>query len=77
MNQVNGGSDMMLPHYSSVCGRAQERNNGYCLASGVLSGRKVSPSSPPDARHFHSSLYTTGALQAAALKLEPRESESM
>ena len=68
---------MVSPLCGSVWGRAQKRVNGYCLASGVLSGGKVSPSSPPDARHFHSSLYTTGALQAAALKLEPRESESM
>ena len=41
-----------------------------------LSGRKLSPSSCPDARHFSSSLYDTGAFQAATLVLELRGSKS-
>ena len=32
-----------------------------------LSGRELSPSSCPDARYYSSSLYDTGALQAATL----------
>ena len=51
------------------------------LASSValptfLSGRKLSPNSCLDASHFSSSLYSTGAFQAATLVLEPRGSES-
>ena len=46
------------------------------LLSAVLSGRELSPSSCPDARHFSPSLHATGALQGAALVLEPRGSES-
>ena len=41
-----------------------------------MSGRKLSPSSCPDARHFSSSLYDTGAFQAATLVLELRGSKS-
>ena len=52
-----------------------ERDNGY-PASGVLSERKLFLSTQPSARHFSFSPYATGALQAAALVLEPRESES-
>ena len=46
------------------------------LLSAVLSGRKLFPSSHSDARHFISSPYATCALQAAALVLEPKGSES-
>ena len=41
-----------------------------------LSGRKLSPGSHLDARHFSSSLHATGAFQAATLVLELRGSES-
>ena len=41
-----------------------------------LSDRKLSFSFHLDARHFISSLYATGAFQAATLVLELRESES-
>ena len=41
-----------------------------------LSGRKLSPSSCPDARHFSSSLYATGVFQAATTVLELRKSKS-
>ena len=37
-----------------------------------LSGRKLSPNSHLDARHLSSSLYATGAFQAATLVLELR-----
>ena len=40
-----------------------------------LTGRKLSPSYHLDARHFSSSLYVTGAFQAAVLVLELRRSE--
>ena len=40
-----------------------------------LSGRKVSHSSHLDARHFSSSLYTTGAFQAATPVLKLRGSQ--
>ena len=42
----------------------------------LLSGRKLSPSSHLDARHFRSSLYAIGSFQAATLVLELRRSES-
>ena len=42
----------------------------------ILSGRKLSPSSLLDARHFSSSLCTSGAFQAATLVLELRGNES-
>ena len=60
----------------SVWGRAQKRDNGCCLASDVLSRRKLSPGTCPDARHLSFSPYAICALQAAALVLEPRGSES-
>ena len=42
----------------------------------VLYGRKLFPSPFPDARHFSSSLYATGAFLAATPLLELRVSES-
>ena len=36
----------------------------------LLSGRKLTPSSHPDARNFSSSLHAAGAFQAATLLLE-------
>ena len=57
--------------------RAQERDDSRCLASGVLlSGKKLSPGTGPDASHFSFSLCATGALPDAAQDLEPRWSES-
>ena len=41
-----------------------------------LSGRKLSPSSHFDVRHFSYSRYASGAFQGATLVLELRESES-
>ena len=64
VSQVDGVSDMALPA-SSV------------ILSAFLSGRKLSPSCGLDATsHFSSSLYATGAFQAATLVLELRGSES-
>ena len=76
VSQVDGVSDMLSLLCGSVWGRAQKGGNGCCQASGVLSGKKLSPGIYPDARHFSFSLCATGALQAAALMLEPKESES-
>ena len=41
-----------------------------------LSGRKLTPNSYHNARHFSFSLYTTGAFQTATLLLELRRSKS-
>ena len=76
MNQVDGVSDMVLLLCGSVWWRVQKRDNGLCLASGVLSGRKLSPSTCLDARHFSISPYATGTLPVAAPVLEPRQRES-
>ena len=47
-----------------------------CVALPVsLSERRLSPSPHLDVRHFSSSLYATGAFQAATLVLELRGSE--
>ena len=67
---------MVLQLFGSVSGRAQRRDNGHCLASGVLSGRKLFPDTHPDARNLNSFPYAAGALPAAAWVLEPRESGS-
>ena len=48
---------------------------GGTMASNFLSGRKLSPSSCMDARHFSVSLYATVAFQAATLVMELRGSE--
>ena len=61
----------------ALCGEGSERGGCHCLASRVLSKRKLAPGTSPDARHFSFSLYATGAIQAAALVLEPRGSESV
>ena len=48
-----------------------------CVAlAAFLSGRKLYPSTCLDISHFSSSLYATGAFQAATLVLEVRGSES-
>ena len=44
--------------------------------SAFLTGRKLSPSSCLDARHFSSSLHVTGDFQAATPLLELRGNES-
>ena len=53
-----------------------ERGQCCCLASGVLSGKKLSSGICPDARQFNFSPYTTGALPAVSV-LKPRGSESV
>ena len=72
VTQVDGVSEM-----ASACqlcgGRAQK---GTMASAAFLSGRKLSPSSCLDARHFSSSLYATGAFQAVASLLELRVSKS-
>ena len=75
MNQADGVSDTVSLLCGTLWGRAQKRDYGHCLASGVMSRRKLSPSTRPDARHFSFSLYATGALPAAALVLELRGSK--
>ena len=60
----------------ALCREGSERGQCCCLASGVVSRRKLSPCTCPDGRHFNFSLYATGALPAAASMLEPRGSES-
>ena len=65
----------------TVFARLMESQIHHWLASSValptsLFGRKLSPSSHLEARHFSSSLDATGACQAAAMVLELRGSES-
>ena len=76
MNQVDGVSDMVSLLCSSVWGRTQIKDIVCCLASGVLSGRKLSPGNCPHGRQFSFSPYATGALPAAVPVLEPRGSKS-
>ena len=71
MSQDDVDSDMVLPN-AALCWGGLRKG---MMATAVLSGRKLSPSSCPDARNFSSSPYATGALQGAALVLEPRGSE--
>ena len=58
----------------ALLGEGSEK--GQWLLPTFLSGRKLSPTSCLDARHFGSFLYVTGVFQAATLVLELRESES-
>ena len=69
-------SHIWHPPASSVAllGVGSEMGQWPLLA--FLSGRKLSPSSCLDARHFSSFLYATSAFQAAILVLELRVSES-
>ena len=53
-------------------GRIQKMDNGLAAS---LYGSKLSPSFCLNARYFNSSLYVTGAFQAATLLLEHRGSE--
>ena len=63
------------PANSVVLRRASSEKEQYPLPA-FLSGRKLSLSSHLGARHFSSSLYATGAFQAAILVLALRGSES-
>ena len=51
----------------------REGTTPLCLASGVLSGRKLSPSTHPVASHFGFFPCATGALPAVVLVLKPRQ----
>ena len=74
MSQVCGVLVWHLPARSvALCGEGSEKEQ-WPLPK-VLSGRKLSPSSHPDARHFSSSLYAFSAFQAASLVLDLRGSE--
>ena len=75
MNQVDGVS-VMVPLAGSVALCREDSEEEQWPMPVVLSGRKLPPSSCPDARHFSSSPYATGVFQAATLVLEPRGSES-
>ena len=77
VNQADVVSDIVLLFCGSVWGRIQKRENGHFLASGVLSWRKLSPGTCPDAGHFSFSPYATGALPVTVPVLDPRESESV
>ena len=71
MNQVDGVSDMV----SLLCeGGLRKGTMATAWALELCPEGSCIPA--PDARHFSFSPYATGALQAAALVLEPRESES-
>ena len=56
-------------------GKGSERGLCGCLISGVLPGRKLSPSTRSVASHFNFSQYATDALPAVALALNPEEGE--
>ena len=75
MSQVDGVSDSVAALWPCV-EEGSERGQCHCLASRVLSRRKLSPVTRPNARYFNFSLYATGARPGAALALEPRGRES-
>ena len=64
-----------LPAGSIACWKEGSEKEQWPLPA-ILSERKLFPSPHLGARHFSSSLYATGAFQAATLVLEPRGSES-
>ena len=64
-----------LPASSVALWREGSENRQWPLPTS-LSGRKLSPSSCLDARHFRFSLCAPGAFQAATLVLELRGSKS-
>ena len=71
-SQVEGVSDM-----SSTCHLCGSVDRGFRKGTmAFLSGRKLSPSSCLDARHFSSSPYATGAFQVATPVLELRGTAS-
>ena len=76
MSQVDAVSDMVLTY--QLCGPIGGEGSEKLQwpLPGLLSERKLSPSSHPDARHFISSLYASGIFQSAAPMLELRGSES-
>ena len=60
-----------------LCGSVGRTFRKGTIASAHLSvWEKAVPTSCLDARHFHSSLYATGAFQAATLVLELRGNKS-
>ena len=61
---------------SSVALLGEGSEKGQWPLPTFLSGRKLSPSSHLDARHFTFFFYATGAFQAAVPVLEVRQSES-
>ena len=61
--------------FVALCGEGSEKEKWPLLA--LLPGRKLSPSSHPDARHFSSSPYASGTFQSASAMLELRGSKSM
>ena len=76
MNQVDGVSDMVSLLCGFVWGKAQKGDNAAAWPPGVLSRRKLLPSTHTDTKHFNFSLYAIGALPATVSVLEPRGSES-
>ena len=62
---------------SSVALQGEGPEKGQWPLPNFLSWRKLFSSSCLDARHFSSSMYATGAIQAAAPLLELRGSESV
>ena len=71
MSQDDRVSDTVSLLCALCVGEGSERGQCCCLASGVLSRRKLSLGTCPDARHFRFSLYATGVLPATAPVLEP------
>ena len=69
-------SQIWHPPAGSVALLGEGSEKGQWSLPAFLSGRKLSPSSRLDARYFSSSLYATGALQAATPVLELRGSKS-
>ena len=60
--------------FMALCGEGSEKEQ--CPLPAPLSGKKLSPSSCPDAAQFSSSLYFFDVFQAAVLALELRGTES-
>ena len=73
ISQIDGDSDM-LSSCELCMGEGSEKKQ-WPLPT-LLSGRKLPPSSHPDARQFSSSLYDSDAFQSAAQELGLRGSES-
>ena len=71
VSQVDGAFDM-APPTSSVAPWVEGSGKRQWPLSVFLFGRKLSPSSHLDARHFSSSLYATGAFESVTPVLELR-----
>ena len=69
-------SQIRHPPAASIAVFGEESEKGQWPLPTFLFERKLSSSSHLDARHFTSSLYNTGAFQAAAPDLELRGSVS-